>query len=337
MAVKTSKLWGASLVGLALSLLVGCGGKPPEPGATPSTKASGSPVASASATPGTSSSPEATGTPDASSSPDPSATPQGKTAEEKDYEKFKAQAESLTLGKGYAEAVPLLRDCLKRKPDDAQVHFYLMLCLGNLEDEPSTESEAYAFAKKVQEHAPGTPMAERASDYINSAESEPEKQPPDLEAVPIEGARVVEAKKDTAYILAAPVTMYITRVDNLTPDVKKKLWFLEVIPDSVPAEEKLDLPKGTSISIQQQQAFYYSKNTWRGGQVGKMEVGAENGIAFDKTWFIMSAFQIRVENGPNKGQRGWFNNQLDRYRGFDEDGKRVWGVKVAPRLVLKRG
>ena len=324
MALKRSNLLGASLMTVGLALIVGCGGKP---AATPSPAA-----ANATATPSASASPGAT------SSPGSNGTPQGKSAEEKEYEKLKNQAESLTLGKGYAEAVPLLRECLKQKPDDSQVDFYLMLSLGNLEEEPSPESEAYTFAKKVVEKAPGTPMAERANDYINSAESEPEEPPPDLKVESIEGtpSGPPEFKKNTAYILATKITVYLTRVDALTLDVKKKLWYLEVRPDAIPAEDKLTLPKGASISVQKTDSYYFSKNAWKGGPTGRSNDSSKTvEHIFDKNYFCLLAIQVRVESGPSKGQRGWFCNQMDRYKGVDEDGNRVWGVKVAPRLVSK--
>ena len=118
--------------------------------------------------------PEATasGTPSESPSDSPSGTPTpGETPENAEFRKLKDEGVNMAMAKGYAEAVPSLEKALELKQDDPEVHFYLMLSQGNLEDSPMPKSPAYLHAKKVLELAPGSTMAEWASGSISIIES----------------------------------------------------------------------------------------------------------------------------------------------------------------------
>ena len=291
--------------------LAGCGGQPAAtPTATPT----------AAQTAGTNTTVAETGTATPAATPTETGTP-----EDAEYKKLKKEAESLTLGKGYSEALPLLKKCLEMHPEDPQIHFYLMLANGNLEAEPDPKSEAYANAKKVLELAPNDPMAERAKDYIISAESEA-KPLKDNDSDSLYG-KTDPFKTDprAMYTMPEAAIMLPTNLKRLTVDLKKKLWYLEVRPDAV--TEKLELPKGTKVSIAGQDEFDFSRNSWRGGPQAPPS-------RYDETWFYLIALNVRVEEGPNEGKIGWMTNQMERFAGYDEKANPTFTVKVGPRLPL---
>ena len=314
-------------LGLILTMSYGCGSKPGSPTSSPSTSTA-TPTSSASVS----------GSPVAATTPDPAATAfvtrTPKSDDEKEYDSAKTKAKDLAFAKAYQEAVPLLRDCVKKRPDDWETQFILLLAVGSLEEEPTTKSEAYTIAKTILEKAPDSQFADRARDYVLSAESEPAEAKPDKDAEPLEGGETPFQPPDvhTAYTLMTPVTVFLSRTDALTPEVKKSLWYLEVKPEGVSADAKMTVPKGTSISVQLFKSYIFSKNSWRGGGSRSEREGEVN---VDKNSFNIQAFRITLEGGPNKGTRGWYVNQMDRYKGLDEDGNRVWGVKVGPRLVVE--
>ena len=322
----------AALVGTWL-LVGGCsGGTPP---ATPTTAVTtsattsaetGTPAPAGTETPSETPDASATATPDGTGTPDLSATgtPGAEETLDPAYVKLKEEGLNLALGKGYEEAIPHLNKALEVKPDDPEVHFYLMLSHGNVEDSPSPKSEAYPHAKKVLELAPGSSMAERARDYVLSAESEPKKPMPDLNADPIE--RPGAWKVDSSVVYTLPTAV------NLLPDRKwgdstmKELWYLEVVPRSV--AEKIEIPKGTKVTLLDGKDYHFSKLSWRGAKLKDED--------FDTDTFLLTVFEIEVDDGPKKGTKGWMVNQMDRFAGLTEKNVRVWGTKVGPRLPIAR-
>ncbi len=308
-------------LGLATS---GCsGGSPPTAPTTSVTTAATTSVETTPAATGTemaAATPEAT----ASGTPEETGTPTPGETVDPAYQKVKDEGINMAMAKGYAEAVPSLEKALELKPDDPEVHFYLMLSQGNLEETPGPKSEAYKHAKKVLELAPGSTMAERARDYILSAESEPAKPMKDLPADPIGPPRGWKVKNNAVYTLDAPV--FFLPDKKMNDQLQKELWYLELVPNSV--SEKVQLPKGTQYTVQEGFDYYYGKTSWRAG-------GAKpNPAEFDTNMYTVNAFEIEVENGPNKGKRGWFVNQMDRFLGVDEKEEAVFGVKIGPRLGI---
>jgi len=315
---------------LALGLVVGgCSGGG-TPSATPTTsvttaattsvETTTTPAATGEATPAGTATAEATpsGTPGETAS----GTPSAEETLDPAYVKLKEEGVNLALGKGYAEAVPPLEKALEVKPDDPEVHFYLMLSQGMLEETPTPKSPAYGHAKKVLDLAPGSSMAERARDYILSAESEPAKPQTDLPADPIGDHRTWFIKQNAVYTMAAPVYMIPDKL--MSDDLQKELWYLELVPQSV--TDKVQVPKGTQYTVRSGQDFYYGKTSWRGGKLKAEE--------FDQNMYALTVFEIEIESGPMKGKKGWFVNQMDRFLGVDESEKPVWGVKLGPRLPL---
>jgi hypothetical protein len=309
-------------------LVVGCGAKtppalPPTPTATVSVSVTQSPTpvptvtvtTTATATPSNSSTPVAVGTPD------------------EEYDKLSNQAVDMTLGKGYQDALPLLQKALTIRPDDPKIHFYMMICLGNLEDSPTPKSEAYAHAQKVIALAPTDPMADRARDYVAAAESEPKKPRPDLDVPPIEGGGQYKLVDNGLYKTSLPGILLESNSDGLDPDLKKHLWWSLVHPATVP--DKIALPKGTKVSIHKLTNFFYSKNTWRGGE--DLRPDAIHPPSLDQNSFDMNALQIFVEEGPLKGKAGWMLNQLDRFKGVDSKNHSVWDAKFGPVISIDRG
>lgn len=291
---------------MALGAVVcGCSGGP-KPTPTASTTVTATVTASATVT----------ATPTASQTPD-----------DKAYLKRRDEAESLVLGKGYEKAIPLLDELLKEKPDDQVVKFYLMLSHGNMEEEPTPKSDAYTYAEQLTGDDVDPNYRERALNYIACANSEPGKPLPDLDIKSIEGGGELQYAKDTAYALNRPIVVYESEVSSATPDVKMKVWFLEVSPDAVPT--KLELPKGTKVAVKNSQSFFVPKSCWRG-------LGRDEQMTFDENVFCISAVSVVVVDGPLKGKQGWFANQMDRFRGLDEKKVKVWGVKVAPKVIFEK-
>lgn len=317
---------------LAIGLLTsGCsgGGTPPATpttavttSATTSVETTTTPAATGTETPGAE-----TGTPEATASGTPGETASGTpTAEETldpAYVKLKEEGVNLALGKGYADAVPALEKALEVKPDDPEVHFYLMLSQGNLEETPTPKSPAYTHAKKVLDLAPGSTMAERARDYILSAESEPKKPMKDLPADPIGPPHDWLVKQNAVYTMEAPV--YMIPDKKFGDDLSKELWYLELVPQSV--TEKVLVPKGTQFTIHSGLDYYYGKTSWKGGKPRPEE--------FDTNMYELNVFEIEIESGDMKGKRGWYVNQLDRFLGVDEKENPVFGVKIGPRLGIR--
>jgi hypothetical protein len=274
--------------------------------------------------------------------PDPMATafvtPTPKTEEERAYDSAKAKAKDLTFSKSYQDAIPVLRDCIKKRPDDWECQFLLLLSIGCTEPEPSPKSEAYTIGKLILDKASTSPFAERAFDYVVSADSEPPKPLPDLEGETIpargDGGSDLYTMPDaqTAYTIEEPINLLLSNDIALTPDLKKTLWYLEVQPTRVPADSRKALKKGTSFAVQEWKHYFFSKNSWRGGGAKAERDISENP---DKNSYHLIAYRIQVQDGPNKGAKGWYVNQMDRFKALDENGKPVWGIKVAPRLLLE--
>jgi hypothetical protein len=298
--------------GLSL-ILVGCGHKQPAPVATPTVSVTVTTTATATET------------------VTPTATPSAEPTQDPAYVKLRDEAKDLALGKGYQDALPKLKSALEMRKDDPEVYFYMMICQGNLEESPSTKSEAYADAKKVLELGPTTDFAGRAKDYIIAAESEPKKPAKDLEdETPIEGGGDYKLVPNGLYTTQAPTILLESDLDSLTPDLKKELWWSQVHPDAVPAA--VSVPKGTKVSIKKFQNFFYSKNTWRGDDRRDREAK----IDFDANFFALTALDVFVADGPLKGKHGWMFSQMDRFRGVDKDGNNVWAVKTKPAVLLDR-
>lgn len=295
--------------------------------ATTSVTATSTPVAPATETPAATAE---TGTPEATASGTPaesaSGTPTPGETLDPAFIKLKDEGQAMAMARGYADAVPTLEKALELKSDDPEVHFYLMLSQGHLEETPGPKSEAYKHAKKVLELAPGSTMADRARDYILSAESEPAKPMKDLAADPIGPPRGWKVKNNAVYTLEAPV--FFIPDKKMNDQLQKELWYVELVPNSV--TDKIQLPKGTQYTVQAGTDYYFGKTSWRGGNA------KPNPAEFDTNMYEITAFEIEIENGPNKGRRGWFVNQMDRFLGVDEKEEPVFGVKVGPRLAIGR-
>jgi hypothetical protein len=278
------------------------------------------PVATPSVTPTAVETPTATPTVEVSASPT-------ETAAQKEYERKRADVEGLVLGRGFEKAIPLLRDLEKEQPEDPLVQFYLMLSLGSLEDEPGPKTEAFTVANILIEKPDVDPnLKMRAQDYVNCALSEPKKPLPDINVPAIEGGGELKFAKDSAYDLSKPVTLLETDTNTLTADIKKDLWFMEVRPEAITT--KLALPKGTKVAVRDARAYFISKKCWK-------TTTREDADQVDTNTFDIMAVFLVVVDGPLKGKQGWYVNQMDRFRGMDEDKKRVWGVKIAPRIVFE--
>lgn len=302
------KMLAAGTVTTLSLFLCGCSG-----GSAPATP---TPTATVSASP--------TDTP----SIDPSASASAAAeAAKKEYESKRADVESLVLGRGFEKAIPQLRDLLKEQPDDALVQFYLMQSLGSMEEEPGPKTEAFEFATALAEKPDVDPnLKGRAQDYINCALSEPKKPLPDLNVPAIEGGGDLKFAKDSAYDLSKPITLLETDINTMTGDLKKDLWVMEVRPEAI--ANKLVLPKGTKVAVRDAKAYFINKNCWKGPS--REEAGHHDTNTFD-----VMAVSLIVVDGPLKSKQGWYVNQLDRFRGIDENKKNVWGVKVAPRVIFE--
>ena len=289
-------------------LLVGCGHKAPV--ATPTVAVSVTPTETVTPTP----------------------TPTAEPTEDPAYVKLRNDAKDLALGKDYQSALPILKKALEMRKDDPEVYFYLMLCQGNLEESPSTKSEAYTNAKKVLELGPTTDFAARAKDYIVSAESESKKPTKDLDdEMQIDGGGEYKLVTNGLYKTQVPTVLLESNLDSLSAETKKLLWWSQVQPDSVP--DKTPVPKGTKLSIKKYQNFFYSRNSWRGDE--RRSRGSER-PDLDKNYFCITTLDVFIEDGPLKGKHGWLFNQMDRFRGVDKDGNNVWGVKTKPAVLLER-
>ena len=148
---------------------------------------------------------------------------------------------------------------------------------------------------------------------------------------PIEGGGIYQVNPRGLYTSDEPGVLIPSSLTELTPDLKKQLWYTQVHPDAVP--DRVELPKGTKFQILRSEIFSFGKNYWRGPRAATDPL--------DTTCFALQALQVQVLDGdatptPQPGKIGWLANQMDRYRGDDEAGKHVWNTKLGPVICIER-
>ena len=244
--------------------------------------------------------------------------------EEVAYYNLKKKAEDLVLAKSYEEALPVLQEALETNADDHDIHFLLLLTHGNLEVEPTVDSEAYKHAKRVIEIKATANEAQRARSYIASAHSEPEVPRTEVGSDTIPKAWAVE--EGAAYELTVPCSLLLGEKQSLGVKGKRRLWEMEVYPEG--EDNKIDLPAKTQMVILAKENFLYSKLSWRGRTPTERKL-------FDSTMYNLGAFFVEVTgDGEFKGKKGWIVNQMDRF--ISDDPESPWGVWTPNRLLVPK-